>query len=223
MSPQKPKKREPNRLKLKPAQPLDQFEKELYGKGYLFIAGVDEVGRGPLAGPVVAAAVIFLDKQIPEGINDSKKLTDAERRRLFDILMKNDRVLKGIGICGEKIIDQINIREASFQAMLAALEQLPVKPDYVLVDGFEIPSLQTLQMGIIKGDSLSYSIAAASILAKVTRDDMMMSYHETYPEYGFSRHKGYGTAEHLEALQRLGPSPIHRMSFEPVGQLRLLI
>jgi ribonuclease HII len=223
MRPQKPKKREPNRLKLKPVLHLDQFEKELSGKGYLFIAGVDEVGRGPLAGPVVAAAVIFLDKDIPEGINDSKQLSDAERRRLYDLLMQNERVLKGIGICDEKIIDQINIREASFHAMLAALEKLPVKPDYVLVDGFKIPSLQILQMGIVKGDSLSYSIAAASILAKVTRDNLMLSYHETYPEYGFGRHKGYGTAEHLEALQRLGPSPIHRMSFEPVGQLKLIL
>jgi ribonuclease HII len=223
MRPQKPKKREPNRLKLKPALHLDQFEKELSGKGYFFIAGVDEVGRGPLAGPVVAAAVIFLDKEIPEGINDSKQLSDAERRRLYDLLIQDERVLKGIGICDEKIIDQINIREASFQAMLAALEKLPVKPDYVLVDGFKIPSLQILQMGIVKGDSLSYSIAAASILAKVTRDNLMLSYHETYPEYGFSRHKGYGTAEHMEALQRLGPSPIHRMSFEPVGQLKLIL
>ena len=219
MSPQKPKKREPNRLKLKPV--LDQFEKELSGKGYALIAGVDEAGRGPLAGPVVAAAVIFLDKQIPEGINDSKQLSDTQRRRLFDILMNNERILKGIGICGEKIIDQINIREASFQAMHTALQKLSVKPDYVLVDGFKIPFLETPHMGIIKGDSLSYSIAAASILAKVTRDNLILSYHEVYPEYGFSRHKGYGTAEHLEALGRLGPSPIHRMSFEPVSQLKL--
>lgn len=203
-------------------QNLDRFEKELFEKGYRIIAGVDEAGRGPLAGPVVAAAVIFQTSKIPSGIQDSKKLKPSERQRLFEILMKDESVLKGIGVCDEKLVDEINIRQASFQAMKIALQNLACTPEFVLVDGFEIPELSWPQKGIPKGDSLSYSIGAASILAKVTRDHLMIQFDERYPGYGFKQHKGYGTKLHLERLRQKGPCPGHRMSFEPVYQLRLL-
>lgn len=202
---------------------LDCFEKELQCSGVRFIAGVDEAGRGPLAGPVVAAAVIFLDQDIPEGIDDSKKLTPRTRDRFFDFIMSEDQIIKGIGVIDEKIIDRINIRQASFEAMKSALNQLPISPDFVLVDGFEIPGLPIPQRGIVKGDSLSYSIAAASIVAKVTRDRMMDEYEIKFPGYGFSKHKGYGTRLHLERLQQMGPCPAHRTSFEPVQQMKLFL
>jgi ribonuclease HII len=202
-------------------QPYSRFEREFSQKGYSLIAGVDEAGRGPLAGPVVAAAVIFKTSKIPSGIQDSKKLKASERERLFEILMKDEYVLKGIGICDEKLVDELNIRQASFEAMKIALKNLASPPEFVLVDGFEIPDLLWPQKGIPKGDSLSYSIAAASILAKVTRDDLMVQYEERYPGYGFKQHKGYGTKLHLEMLKQKGPCAAHRMSFEPVYQLRL--
>lgn len=202
---------------------LDRFEKEALQKGYDRIAGVDEAGRGPLAGPVVAAAVVFRSQSFPDGIWDSKKLSVTERERLFSILMSDDSVLKGIGICDEKIVDQINIRQASFQAMKIALSNLKTPPQFVLVDGFEIPDLPWPQQGIPKGDTLSYSIGAASIIAKVTRDHLMSEYDERYPGYGFKQHKGYGTKFHLEKLREKGPCPAHRKTFEPVFQLSLSI
>ena len=201
-------------------QPYSRFEREFSQKGYSLIAGVDEAGRGPLAGPVVAAAVIFKTSNIPSGIQDSKKLKASERERLFEILMKDESVLKGIGICNEKLVDELNIRQASFEAMKIALKNLGCLPEFVLVDGFEIPDLPWPQKGIPKGDRLSYSIAAASILAKVTRDDLMVQYEEQYPGYGFKQHKGYGTKLHLEMLKQKGPCAAHRMSYEPVYQLR---
>lgn len=202
-------------------QPSDHFEKELRQKGYSWIAGVDEAGRGPLAGPVVAAAVIFQTNHWPSGVQDSKKLSPQKRDELYEILIQDQAILKGVGICDEKTVDELNIREASFKAMKLALSKLPLFPDFVLVDGFEIPHLQWPQLGIPKGDALSYSIAAASILAKVTRDRLMIQYDERYPGYGFKKHKGYATQFHLKKLRELGPSPAHRRTFEPVYQLQL--
>lgn len=200
-------------------EPRDQFERKLFQKGFSLIAGVDEAGRGPLAGPVVAAAVIFQKKESPEGIRDSKKLSPQKRERLYHLLMEDPSILKGIGICNERIVDQLNILQASFQAMRMALSQLSPGPQFVLVDGFKIPGLSLPQKGIPKGDDLSYSIGAASILAKVTRDHLMLEYEERYPGYGFKQHKGYGTKLHLEMLKEKGPCPVHRTSFEPVKQL----
>lgn len=200
---------------------IDRFEKELFEKGVRLIAGVDEAGRGPLAGPVVAAAVIFRSSSIPEGIWDSKKLSSQKRQKLYEILMQDSSVVKGIGICDEKTIDKINIRQASLKAMRTALDLLDLKPEFVLVDGFEIPNIPWPQKGIPKGDALSYSIGAASIIAKVTRDQLMLEYDARYPGYGFKQHKGYGTQLHLEMLRKLGPCEAHRRSFEPVYQLNL--
>jgi ribonuclease HII len=199
---------------------LSRFEQALFKQGYRVVAGVDEAGCGPLAGPVVAAAVIFQTSEIPPGIQDSKKLKSSERQELFEILMNDISVLKGIGICDERIVDKMNIRRAAFQAMKIALQNLGCLPEFVLVDGFQIPELPWPQKGIPKGDSLSYSIAAASILAKVTRDNLMAEYDERYPGYGFKQHKGYGTKMHLEMLKEKGPCPAHRMSFEPIYQLK---
>ncbi len=204
--------------------PLHQFEKEAFQKGYTLVAGVDEVGRGPLAGPVIAAAVIFLNPSLtPLGIRDSKKLSSAQREKLYEVMINDTSILKGIGLCDERTIDQVNIRQASLQAMRMALSQLRPSPEFVLVDGFEIPNLTWPQRGIIKGDSLSYSIGAASILAKVTRDRLMDEYEKNYPGYGFKQHKGYGTKLHLGKLKELGPCPAHRQSFEPVYQLSLTV
>ncbi|MBI1884163.1 MAG: ribonuclease HII [Chlamydiae bacterium] len=200
----------------------DSFEKSLHRQGYRLIAGVDEAGRGPLAGPVVAAAVIFQNFNPFEGIRDSKKLSLSKREKLYHLLMEDPSILKGIALVDENTIDRINIREASFQAMKMALSQLTLEPDFVLVDGFNIPGLSLPQRGIPKGDDLSYSIGAASILAKVTRDHLMLEYEERYPGYGFKQHKGYGTQMHLERLKEKGPCLIHRKSFEPVRQLSIL-
>ena len=191
---------------------LWQIEHSCYEGGYELICGVDEAGRGPLAGPVCAAAVILpRDLEIP-GLNDSKKLTDKKRRELYDIILSQAEYY-GIAFATEKEIDEINILQATFLAMERAVAQLGIRPDLALVDGNREPHFPLPVKTVIKGDSLSANIAAASILAKVTRDRLMEELDETYPQYGFAVHKGYGTKRHYAALSEHGPSPVHRMTF----------
>lgn len=189
-----------------------QLEKEAYNKGYRYVCGVDEAGRGPLAGPVCAAAVILPQGHIIEGVNDSKKLSEKKREALFDII-KEQAVAYSIALVDEKIIDQINIREATKLAMKQAVEGLKTKADFVMVDGNMLPEISVDAQFIIKGDAKSMSIAAASILAKVTRDSFMLETAKKYPQYQFEKHKGYGTKLHYEMLNQFGPSEIHRQTF----------
>ncbi|MCI6228187.1 MAG: ribonuclease HII [Candidatus Faecousia sp.] len=180
--------------------------------GLHLICGVDEAGRGPLAGPVCAAAVVLPEHlQIP-GLTDSKKLTDKKRRELFPIIQEQ-AVAYGIGLASEQEIDEINILQATFLAMGRALEQLSVRPEIALIDGNRETDFGLPVKTVVKGDSLSANIAAASVLAKVTRDNLMLELAQQYPEYGFDIHKGYGTKAHYEALRKYGPCPIHRRSF----------
>jgi len=191
---------------------LWQIERDAYAGGFDCICGVDEAGRGPLAGPVCAAAVILpCGLEIP-GLNDSKKLTDKKRRELYDVLVSEAEAY-GIAFATEQEIDEINILQATFLAMDRAVSQLSVRPDLVLVDGNRAPKLPLPVKTVVKGDSLSANIAAASILAKVTRDRLLEELDQTYPAYGFAVHKGYGTKRHYEALREFGPCPVHRMSF----------
>ena len=177
-----------------------------------YICGIDEAGRGPLAGPVVAAAAVLpKDCQIFY-LNDSKKLSEKKRDLLFDEI-KGKAVAYGIGIVSPQVIDEINILQATYEAMRQAISQLNVIPEILLNDAVTIPGVDIMQVPIVKGDAKSVSIAAASILAKVTRDRMMMEYDQIYPEYGFAKHKGYGTAAHIAALKEYGPCPIHRRTF----------
>ena len=191
---------------------LWEIENSLYAQGYTAICGVDEAGRGPLAGPVCAGAVILPQGLEIPGLNDSKKLTDKRRRELFP-LIKEQAIAYGIGLASQQEIDEINILQATFLAMERALAQLSVRPDLALVDGNREKDLGVPVKTVVKGDSLSANIAAASILAKVTRDDMMLDIAKQYPEYGFDIHKGYGTKAHYEALRAHGASPVHRNSF----------
>lgn len=179
---------------------------------YEYIAGIDEVGRGPLAGPVVTCAVILPKDFNVLYINDSKKLTEKKREELYDIIMQ-EAISVGIGIEGPKVIDDINILQATYSAMRKAIDALEVKPDLLLNDAVTIPMVDIKQVPIIKGDAKSISIAAASIVAKVTRDRMMVEFDKIYPEYDFASNKGYGSATHIEALKKIGPTPIHRQSF----------
>ena len=188
------------------------IEDECRAQGYTVICGVDEAGRGPLAGPVCAAAVILPDHLELPGLNDSKKLSDKKRRELFP-LIKEQAIAYGIGLASEQEIDEINILQATFLAMERAIAQLEGKADLALIDGNRARDFGLPVKTVVKGDSLSASIAAASILAKVTRDDMMEAYANDYPGYGFEIHKGYGTKAHYAALTEKGPSPIHRMTF----------
>lgn len=179
---------------------------------YNFICGIDEVGRGPLAGPVYAAAVILpKDKEILY-LNDSKKLSEKKREELYDVIMEN-AVSVGIGYASPETIDEINILQATYEAMRMAVSKLNPQPDLMLVDAVNIPGIDIKQVGIVKGDARSVSIAAASIIAKVTRDRLMCELDKEYPGYNFAGNKGYGTAEHIAALKKLGPTPIHRRSF----------
>lgn len=196
---------------------LLKIEQTARQQGACCIAGIDEAGRGPLAGPVVAAACVLPIGKIFLGINDSKKLSPNQRARIQKNLMQDPDVHYGIGVVSEQRIDEINILEATKEAMRLAVAQLPLRPDLLLVDGLYLEAGIPCQK-IIKGDSKSASIAAASILAKEYRDQLMQELHETYPEYGFDRHKGYGTALHLKALRRYGPCDCHRKSFAPVKQ-----
>lgn len=192
------------------------FDKQYYDKGLLTVAGIDEAGRGPLAGPVVAAAVILPKDIIIPSLNDSKQLSAAKRDELFEII-KEKAVAFFVSDVDNDIIDTVNILQAVFIAMANAVLNMKIKPDICLVDGnYKIPQLKLPQEAIIDGDAKSASIAAASILAKVTRDRIMDEYALEYPGYGFEKHKGYGTKAHLEALKKLGPCPIHRRSFAPV-------
>jgi ribonuclease HII len=190
-------------------------EQELWDAGFCFVAGVDEAGRGPLAGPVVAAAVIFPPHKYTIQVDDSKKLTSAKREDLLVIIKKTAAGI-GIGSASEKEIDTINIRQATLLAMERAVANLPFSPDYLLVDGRDLPLFPKNAEAIIKGDEKCFSIAAASIVAKVTRDHYMIEMHERYPEYGFDRHKGYSTEAHIRSLKMHGPCPIHRFSFRPI-------
>ena len=189
-----------------------EIENSYFDKGIRIICGVDEAGRGPLAGPVCAAAVILPPNAEIPGLNDSKKLTDKRRRELFPII-KEQAVAYGIGLASHEEIDQINILQATYLAMERALAQLSIKPELALIDGNRAKDFGIPVQTVVKGDSLSASIAAASILAKVTRDDLMTQVAEEYPEYQFDIHKGYGTKAHYEALTAYGPSPVHRMTF----------
>lgn len=189
---------------------LKKYEKE-YAM-YEHICGIDEVGRGPLAGPVVAGAVILPKDCDILYINDSKKLSAAKREELYDVIMEK-AVAVGLGIVGPGRIDEINILQATYEAMREAISKLDIAPDILLNDAVTIPGVSVRQVPIIKGDAKSISIGAASIVAKVTRDRMMVEYDKIMPEYGFASNKGYGSAEHIEALKKYGPTPIHRRSF----------
>lgn len=189
-----------------------QIEDSFYAQGYEVICGVDEAGRGPLAGPVCAAAVILPKHLDIPGLTDSKKLTDKKRRELFP-LIQEQVVAYGIGLASQEEIDEINILQATFLAMERALAQLQVRPDLALIDGNREREFGVPVQTVVKGDSLSANIAAASVLAKVTRDNLMIELAQQYPQYGFEIHKGYGTKAHYEALCQYGASPIHRKSF----------
>lgn len=206
-------------LSLFPDTPTDllALEAESARRGFRCIAGVDEAGRGPLAGPVVAAAVVLPEGLILPGVNDSKKLSAAKREELFD-LIHAEALSVGVGIGSHELIDDVNILQATLSAMREAVLSLSLTPDLLLIDGTSKISVPTTQRTIKKGDALSLSIAAASIVAKVTRDRLMLEYDTLYPGYGFAAHKGYGAASHLSAIAQLGPSPIHRKSFSGVKE-----
>lgn len=189
-----------------------QIEDGFYAQGVMNICGVDEAGRGPLAGPVCAAAVILPEHLEIPGLNDSKKLTDKKRRELFPIIQEK-ALAYGIGFAGQEEIDEINILQATFLAMERALGALAIRPGLVLIDGNQEKDFVLPVRTVVKGDSLSANIAAASVLAKVSRDDVMLEFARQYPEYGFDIHKGYGTKAHYAALTQYGPCPIHRRSF----------
>lgn len=193
-------------------EPTWKYEDLLLQKGFKRIAGIDEVGRGPLAGPVVAAAVILDRKKEIPGIKDSKKLSEKKRAYFYNEIM-NSALAIGVGIVDELTIDSINIRNATHLAMKKAIADLPLRPDFLLIDAETLTSLDIPQKPIIKGDSLCFSIAAASIIAKVKRDSLVSAYDSIYPGYGFSKHKGYGTKQHFECIRKYGILPIHRRTF----------
>lgn len=195
----------------------DFFENHYLKKGYKHIVGVDEAGRGPLAGPVVAAAVILPQAFLHASIKDSKKLTEEKREEIYS-LIHEVAISIGIGIVDERQIDEMNVLNASLLAMKMAISELEKKPDFILVDGNVKLNIEIPQKTIKQGDSKSISIAAASIIAKVTRDRIMYQYHRTYPSYNFKSHKGYGTKEHIEAIKKHGITKIHRRTFAPVKE-----
>ena len=193
------------------------YEKELYTQGIHLIAGVDEVGRGPLAGPVVAAAVILPENCKIPGLNDSKKIPKSKHKEIYEAVLQN-AIAIGIGVKDNQVIDQVNIYEATKLAMMEAIGQLEPQPQHLLIDAMKL-DLPIPQTSIIKGDANSLSIAAASIVAKVTRDQMMEEFDREYPGYDFAQNAGYGTAKHLAGLDKLGVTPIHRRSFEPIKSM----
>ncbi len=208
------------------------YERELWQKGLTVVAGVDEAGCGPLAGPVVAGAVVFPCAWLEEGLagalrglNDSKQLTEAQREKYYAILTTHADIRWAVALVDAEMIDRINIYQAAHRAMNLALDQLQPPPEHVLVDGRPVKSMRFPNTPLVKGDARSYSIAGASVLAKVTRDRMMREFDQLYPGYGFAEHKGYGTPQHLAAIQSLGPCAIHRRSFAPfrpvAGELKL--
>lgn len=202
------KEKEEERLKQ-----LKQMEQELYKKGFENIAGIDEAGRGPLAGPVVVAGVIMPKDSMIEGVNDSKKVSEKKREKLYDQIIE-EAISYSVAIIGQDCIDEINILNATKQGVTTVVEELDVKPDLILVDALTHINTKGIPYdSIIKGDAKCYSIAAASILAKVTRDRIMRQWDEIYPQYGFAKHKGYGTSAHILAIKEYGLCPIHRRSF----------
>ena len=212
------KQQEQLKIEREKFEKMTEIEYRLYEKNYKLIAGIDEVGRGPLAGPVVAAAVILPRDFELIGLNDSKQLNEDKRNKFYEIIREQALDI-GIGISGNDEIDEINIFEATKLAMKRAVLDLNQAPSYLLIDAVQLNDLPIEQQSIIKGDSKSISIAAASIVAKVTRDSMMKKLHEQYPMFHFISNMGYGTKEHLEALKQFGPSPVHRKSFKPVSDL----
>jgi len=198
---------------------MSVYEKQLTEQGFKKIAGIDEAGRGPLAGPVVAAACILPQGLLFEKLNDSKQLSEKEREILFTAITTSPGSIYGIGIVDVETIDQINILRATHLAMQRAVAALSEKPDYLLIDGNQLPFFEIPREGVIKGDAKSVSIAAASVLAKVTRDRIMTELDAQWPEYGFKQHKGYGTGKHTQAIQKWGVCPIHRRSFEPIKSM----
>lgn len=200
-------------------QAMSQCEKRLKAEGFSRIAGIDEAGRGPLAGPVVAAACILPEGALFANLNDSKQVSPEEREALFAEITTYPNLIYGIGIIDVKIIDRVNILQATFLAMKKAVESMPIQPDYILIDGNQLPLFDVPSESLVQGDGLSISIAAASIIAKVIRDRMMVELDAKWPHYGFKQHKGYATEQHLEAIQAHGPCPIHRKSFDPVKSM----
>jgi len=202
------KEREEERLKV-----LKEYENKLHESGLKYIAGIDEAGRGPLAGPVVVGVVIMKPDSFIEGINDSKKISESKREKLYEQITE-EAMAWSVGIVTEKEIDELNILNATKKALEKALDSLQIRPDRILVDALEhIDTKGVLYTSVIKGDAKIYSISAASIIAKVTRDRIMREYDEVYPEYGFAKHKGYGTAAHIGAIKEHGPCPLHRKTF----------
>ena len=197
------------------------FEKNLVESGYKYVAGVDEAGRGPLAGPVVAAAVILPEEFSSNQLNDSKKLSSSKREKIYNELMNVDsKVISAFAVIDEVVIDKINILRATHMAMAQASSNLSIEPSFVIIDGMPIKDFPFNNESIIKGDSKSLSIAAASVIAKVERDRIMLNYSKEYPEYKFEKHKGYGTKLHLDALNKFGPCKIHRKSFAPLKKFQ---
>lgn len=196
--------------------PTLRYEKRAYKNGARIVAGIDEAGRGPLAGPVVAAAVVLPHEYRHRVLNDSKQLAPEQREKLYAELTGNPQVYWAVGESSVEIIEQYNILRATERAMAVALNGLPVQPDHVLVDGHRCRAILSPQTSIIGGDAKSFSIAAASVIAKVTRDRLLVELDRQYPQYGFAVHKGYGTPEHLAAIEKYGPCPIHRRTFAPV-------
>jgi ribonuclease HII len=211
--------------KIKVNHPTFNEENDIWQRGYRYIAGIDEVGRGPLAGPVVAAAVILpgdFEADWKSSVNDSKQLSPLSREKLFPYIYEL-AVSVGVGMSDVQTIDSKGIAKATRLAMKKAVDQLTPSPDFLLVDYLFIPEIRLPQKGITHGDCLCFSIACASIIAKVTRDHLMIELDKEYPEYKFAEHKGYGTPEHLACLRRLGPSPIHRCSFQPVREMMMML
>lgn len=208
---------EAEKLKQQQFYTMLSYEREVRTKGYKLIAGIDEVGRGPLAGPVVASAVILRDDCYLPGLTDSKKLTASVREQFYELIIKNAEAI-GVGIVPPQVIDNINIYEATKLAMIEAVKDLKIEPDYLLLDAMKL-DLHIDQQSIIKGDAKSVSIAASSVIAKVTRDRIMMNLAKEYPQYGYEKHMGYGTKVHLDALKQYGVTNYHRKSFAPVKAL----
>ena len=202
------KEKEEQRLNM-----LKQYENDLRNKGYKYICGIDEAGRGPLAGPVVVASVIMPENSMIEGVNDSKKVSEKKREKLYDLILE-EAISYGVGIIGQDEIDEINILNATKKGLTTSLKELTAKPDLIIVDALtHIDTLGIPYESIIKGDAKCYSISAASIIAKVTRDRIMREWDKIYPQYGFAQHKGYGTSAHINALKEYGPCPLYRRSF----------
>lgn len=219
MLPPKSKKPSPRDKEQRRLNKLVLYEQEARSQGFLTIAGIDEAGRGPLAGPVHAAACIIPEGVFFRGIDDSKKLTAEERSSLYESITTHPDVSFSVDFIPNEEIDRLNIFQATMLAMLKTLAGLQKTPDYLLVDGLQLPHATIPCKKIIKGDSLSQSIAAASIIAKVTRDRVMVEYDKQWPQYGFGQHKGYATVQHIEAIKAHGPCPIHRMTYEPLSSL----